>query len=62
MHYFKAIEFIINNNGVTSEEISNIIGRSKTTAISLLNRLLARDLIVWTGTSKKDNYGKYIIK
>lgn len=58
----KAIEFIINSNGATREEISNIIGRSKTTAINLLNKLIDKELIVWTGTSKKDNYGKYIIK
>lgn len=58
----KAIEFIINNSGATREEISNIIGRSKTTAINLLNKLIDKELIVWTGTSKKDVYGKYIIK
>ncbi len=58
----KAIEFIINNNGATREEISDIIGRSKTTAVALLNRLIAKDLVVWTGTSKNDAYGKYIIK
>lgn len=58
----KAIEFIINNNGATREEISNIIGRSKTTAVSLLNRLMDKKLIIWTGTSKSDVYGKYIIK
>lgn len=58
----KTIEFIINNNGATREEISNIIGRSKTTAINLLNKLIDKGLIVWTGTSKKDVYGKYIIK
>lgn len=58
----KAIEFIINNNGANREEISNIIGRSKTTTINLLNRLIDKNLIVWTGTTKSDNFGKYIIK
>lgn len=58
----KAIEFIINNNGATREEISNIIGRSKTTAVALLNRLIEKELIKWTGTTKNDAYGKYIIK
>ncbi len=58
----KAIEFIINNNGATREEISNIIGRSKTTAVALLNRLIEKELIIWTGTTKNDAYGKYIIK
>ncbi len=58
----QALEFIFNNHGATREEISNIIGRSKGTAISLLNRLIEKKLIVWTGTTKQDNYGKYIIK
>ena len=58
----KSIEFIINNNGATREEISNIIGRSRTTSINLLNRLIKKDIIIWTGTTKNDNYGKYIIK
>lgn len=58
----KAVEFIINNNGATREEISTIIGRSKTTTVNLLNKLIKMNVIVWTGTSKKDIYGKYIIK
>lgn len=58
----RTIEFIINNNGATREEISNLIGRSKTTAVALLNRLIEKGLIVWTGTTKNDGYGKYIIK
>ncbi len=58
----KALEFIINNNGATREEISNIIGRSKTTAVTLLNRLIEKKLIIWTGTTKNDAYGKYVIK
>lgn len=58
----KAIEFIINNNGATREEISNLIGRSKTTAVALLNRLIEKKLIIWTGTTKNDGYGKYVLK
>ena len=44
------------------KKISNIIGRSKTTAVALLNRLIEKELIIWTGTTKNDAYGKYIIK
>lgn len=58
----KTLEFIINNNGATREEISNIIGRSKTTTVNLLNRLIDKNIVIWTGTTKTDNYGKYIIK
>ena len=29
---------------------------------NLLNGLVDKNLIVWTGTTKSDNYGKYIIK
>lgn len=58
----KTIEFIINNNGATREEIEKVIGRSKTTTVNLLNKLIDRELVIWTGTSKKDIYGKYIIK
>ena len=58
----QAIEYIINNNGATREEISELIGRRKTTAVALLNRLIDKKLIVWTGTTKNDGYGKYIIK
>ena len=57
----QTIEFIFNNHSATREEISNVIGRSKETAVSVLNRLIDKDLIVWTGTTKQDNYGKYII-
>ena len=56
------LEFIVNNNGATREEVSSIIGRSKTTTITLLNRLIDKKIIVWTGTSKKDKFGKYILK
>lgn len=58
----QTIEYIINNKGATSEEISKLINRSKTTAIGVLNRLIDKKLIVWTGTSKNDNFGKYILK
>ena len=43
-------------------EVAEIINRKKTSAINLLNKLIVEDLIVWTGTSKNDKYGKYIIK
>lgn len=58
----KALEFITNNNGATRDELSNLIGRGKTSTINLLNKLIDKNLIVWTGTSKSDAYGKYIIK
>ena len=58
----KSIEYIINNNGASREEIEKVIGRSRTTAVNLLNRLVEKNLIIWTGTTKSDNYGKYIIK
>ena len=58
----KALEFITNKNGATRDEISNLIGRGKTSTINLLNKLINKNLIVWTGTSKSDIYGKYIIK
>ena len=44
---------------MTSEDVSKIINRGKTTAVKLLNKLIELDLIVWTGTSKKDSYGRY---
>ena len=58
----KSIEYIINNNGASRDEIEKVIGRSRTTAVNLLNRLVEKNLIIWTGTIKSDNYGKYIIK
>ncbi|MDD2496057.1 MAG: ATP-binding protein [Tissierellia bacterium] len=58
----KALEFITNNNGATRDELSNLMGRGKTSTINLLNKLIDKNLIVWTGTSKSDAYGKYIIK
>ena len=47
---------------MTREEVSSIIGRSKTTTISLLNRLIDKKIIAWTGAIKNDNFGKYIFK
>ena len=53
---------IFDKGEITSEETSKIINRGKTTSIKLLNRLVDMNLIVWTGTTKFDNKGKYIIK
>ena len=50
------------NGEITSEETAKIIDRGKTTAVKLLNKLLDLKLIEWTGTSKSDSKGKYIIK
>lgn len=36
--------------------------RGKTTVVKLLNGLREKKLIEWTGTSKSDNKGRYIIK
>ncbi len=58
----KTLEFITNNNGATREELSNLIGRGKTSTINLLNKLIAKKLIAWTGTNKSDAYGKYVIR
>lgn len=56
------LQFINDKGEVTSEEVSKIINRGKTTAVKLLNKLIELELIVWTGTSKSDSYGKYIMK
>jgi len=53
---------IFDKGEITSEETARIINRGKTTAVKLLNKLLDMGLIEWTGTSKADNKGKYIIK
>ena len=42
--------------------ISYEINRGKTTAVKLLNKLIAKNLIEHIGTSKYDNKGTYIIK
>ena len=43
-------------------ETAELIARGKTTAVKLLNKLIEKDLIVWTGTDKRDAYGNYIMK
>lgn len=53
---------IFDKGEITSEETAKIIDRGKTTAVKLLNKLLDLKLIEWTGTSKSDSKGKYIIK
>ena len=58
----QVLQFISDKGEATSEDVSRIINRGKTTSVKLLNRLLDLDLIVWTGTSKKDTHGKYIMK
>ena len=55
----KQVLQVINDKGeLTSDDVSQIINRGKTTAVKLLNKLIDLDLIVWTGTSKNDNYGR----
>lgn len=58
----KALNYITNNESASREEIGNVIGRSKTSTITVLNHLINKKLIVWTGTSKSDRLGKYILK
>ena len=53
------LQVINDKGGLTSDEVSQIINRGKTTAVKLLNKLIDLDLIVWTGTSKNDSYGRY---
>lgn len=53
---------IFDKGEISSEETAKIINRGKTTAVKLLNKLVDMNLIVWTGTSKQDSKGKYIIK
>ena len=57
-----AIDYIINNDGATREEISELINRGKTSTVNLLNKLIEKNLIIWSGTTKQDSHGKYIIK
>lgn len=47
---------------ISSEEATQIINRGKTTTIKLLNNLAELGLIEWTGSTKNDPKGKYIIK
>jgi len=58
----KVMQAIYDKGEITSEEVSKIINRGKTTAVKLLNKLIELDLIVWNGTNKFDTHGKYIIK
>ena len=56
------LQTIYENGSITSMETAELIARGKTTAVKLLNKLIEKDLIVWTGTDKRDAYGKYIMK
>ena len=58
----KVIQMIYDKGSVTSLDVAILIERGKTTAIKLLNKLQEKDLIVWTGTSKSDRLGNYILK
>lgn len=58
----QVLQAIYDKGEITSAEVADIIKRGKTTAVKLLNRLVEYGLIVWTGTAKKDSYGRYIIK
>ena len=58
----QTIRYIIENGSATREEISEFIGRSKTSAINLLRNMNEKKLIVWTGITKSDKLGRYIIK
>lgn len=53
---------IFDKGEISSEEAAKIINRGKTTAVKMLNKLVDMDLIVWTGTAKSDNKGRYIMK
>lgn len=58
----KVLQAVYDKGSITSEEVSQIIERGKTTSIKLLNKLIDMNLIVWTGTSKNDKFGIYIMK
>ena len=58
----KSIEEQYNYYKLQGLEKKEIIKRGKTTAVKLLNRLVDYDLIVWTGTTKYDKFGRYILK
>ena len=53
---------IFDKGEITSDETSKIINRSKPTAVKMLNKLIDMNIIEWTGTSKSDTQGRYIIK
>lgn len=58
----EVINFITSNKQATRGEIEKLINRSKTSTVTVLNKLIDKKLIVWTGTSKQDIYGRYILK
>lgn len=58
----KVVQAIYDSGGITSAEAMKIIGRSKPTTVSLLNRLIKRNLIIWSGTTKNDKSGKYLMR
>ena len=58
----KVLTTLYDKGEITSEETAKLIERSKPTAVKMLNKFISMDLIVWTGTSKADTHGKYIIK
>lgn len=58
----RVLQAISDKGEITSEETAELIDRSKPTAVKLLNKLIDLKLIAWTGTSKSDIYGKYILK
>ena len=58
----KVLQTIYEKGSITSMETAELINRGKTTAVKLLNKLIERDLIVWTGTDKADTKGNYIMK
>lgn len=53
----QVLQAIYDKGEVTSDDVSKIINRGKTTAVKLLNGLQEKKLIEWTGTSKSDNKG-----
>ena len=53
---------IYDKGEITSDEATKLINRSKPTVIKLLNKLIDLNIIEWTGTSKNDPHGSYIIK
>ena len=58
----QVLSTIFDKGEISSEETAKLIDRSKPTAVKLLNKLISLELIDWTGTSKSDTQGKYIIK
>lgn len=59
----KTVLQVISDKGeISADEVEKIINRKRTTSLKVLNNLIEKKLIVWTGTSKNDAYGKYIMK